>query len=109
MSREETSLPIVSPTSSPRSAEHDDDLGFGHVPARVGADADRLSWPDRAPAGGILEEQLGPLGAVDERVQVLRRALLHAGVEASLVGHARAPDLGRLDGPREVVVDELVG
>ena len=78
-------------------AEHEADLGLGDVPAGVGADADRLARPDRAPAAGVLQEELGSVGVVDEAVDVLDRALLDPGVAAALVRDAGAPDLGRLD------------
>ena len=56
------------------------DLRLRDVPGRVRADADRLAGTDRAAAAGVLEEELGPLGVVDERVHVLDGTLLDARI-----------------------------
>ena len=58
---------------------------------------------DRAPAGGVLEEQLGPIRVVDERVHVPHGALLDPRVARALVGHTGAPHLGRLDREQQLV------
>ena len=84
-------------------AEHEPDLRLGHGPGRVGADADRRARADRAPAGRVLEEELGPVGVVDERVDVLAALSSIAGVAAALVRDARAPDLGRLEREQQLV------
>ena len=84
-------------------AEHEPDLRLGDVPGRVGADADRSSRADRAPAGRVLQEQLRPLRVVDERVDVLDGALVDARVAAPLVRDAGAPHLGRLDRHQQLV------
>ena len=59
--------------SCPRSPTTSADLGLGHVPGRVAADPDRLAGADGAPRPGVLEEELGPVGVVDEVVDVLDR------------------------------------
>ena len=64
---------------------------------------DRLAGPDRAPAARVLEEELRPLGVVDQRVDVLDGALLDPRVARALVRHAGAPDLGRLERKQELV------
>ena len=55
--------------------------------------------PDRAPHRGVLQEELGPVGVVDEGVDVARVGLrlLEPRVAAALVRDAGAPDLGRVD------------
>ena len=96
MSRAVRSLPAVTAMIEPSSSSTRPSSGSGHRPARLGAHGDRLVRADRAAAACVLEEQLGSLGVVDERVHVGRgRALLDARVPAALVGHARRPDLGR--------------
>ena len=78
--------------SAPRRVEHERQLGLRDVPARVGADAQRRAGRRDAVRGG-LEEQLGPLGLVDELVDVADRGLLDAGGGRAPVGHAARPHL----------------
>jgi hypothetical protein len=83
-------------------------MSLGDVPGRVAAHAEWLAGPDGAAAACVLEEELGTLGLVHVQIEILRVALRHPCVAASLVGDAGAPDLGRLDRQRELVALELV-
>src|SRR5919204_1176243 len=83
-------------------AENESELGFRDGPARVGADTDRRAWPDRAPPGRVLEEDLRPLGDVDEAVDVLHVRLLDPRPAAPFIRHARRPRLSRDDGYKEL-------
>ena len=84
-------------------AQHEPDLGLGDVPGRVRAHPDRRARADGATAGRVLQEELRPLGVVDERVDVARRALLDARVARALVRDSGAPHLGRLERQQELV------
>ncbi len=99
MSRLETSLPIVTATGSPPSPSTTAELGLRHHPARVAAHADRAARADRAAHLRVLQEELRPVGVVDERVDVARLGLrlLEPRVAAALVRDAGAPDLRRVD------------
>ena len=87
------------------AAGSDDEADFrlGDIPGRVRADADRLAGTDRAAAAGVLEEELRPVGVVDERVHVLDGALLNARISRTLICDTRAPDLRRIDGAEQPV------
>ena len=82
------------------SPEDDADLGLRHVPRRVRADRNRLVRADGAATLRVLEEELGPIGVVDEGVDIAA-GLLDPCVAAALVGHTRAPHLRWVDGPDE--------
>ena len=70
------------------------ELRLGHGDGGVRADPDGLTAGDGTPGRG-LEEELGPLGVVDPRVDVLGRGgLLDPGVHRALVGHPGGPHLG---------------
>src|SRR5690606_39099085 len=72
------------------------DLGLGHVPPGIRADADRLAVSDD-PLGGRLEEDLRAVGVVDELVHVRVLGLLRAPVPAAQVGDTGRPDLLAID------------
>ena len=92
MSRALTSLPIVKPTSRRSGREDQGQLRLGHAPASCRRT--RIGRPGPTTRlGRRLEEEFGPVGAVDqvvERPPLLR--LLLAGHLAPLVGHPGPPD-----------------
>ncbi len=98
MSRAVRSLPAVNarivpsaPSTSPSSASGTVQVDSVRTPTGS-------LGPDRAAAGGVLEEDLGTVGLVDAVVDVGRRlALLDARRAAALVGHAGRPDLVGLE------------
>ena len=75
-------------------------LRLRHVPRRVAPDRDRLARRRDAIRRG-LEEDFGPLGVVDLRVDVLLGGLFHPGVTAAQVRHTGRPDLLVVDWRRE--------
>ena len=83
----------------PVLAEHEAELRLGHVPPGVAANANRPAGADRAAHGGVLQEELGAVCVVHERVDVPRFGLrfLDAGVATAFVRDAGAPDLGCFD------------
>ena len=89
------SFPARYPTISP-PVDHQADLGLGHVPAGVGADADRLAVGDD-PGRGRLEEDLRPSRGVDVVVEGFVARLLDPAVTAASIGDAGGPDLLLVD------------
>ena len=97
MSRLDMSLPTVTPKIRPRLDTASANSGSGTFQRRIGADAHLVVGAGDAPRRR-LEEQLRPRRVVDPLVDVGRGlGLLHAGLAAHLVRHARRPDLLRRD------------
>ena len=92
-------------------SEHEAELGLRHHPARVAAQPDRAVRADRAPHVGVLHEELGAVGLVDEGVDVARVGLrlLQPRVAAALVRDAGAPDLRCMNRCEQVLRGERLG
>ena len=99
MSRLETSLPIVTATGAPSSPITTPSSGSGTVQRESLRTRIDPPGPVVRRMRGVLQEELGPVGVVDEGVDVARIGLrlVEPRVAAALVRHAGAPDLGRLD------------
>src|SRR5207248_7589945 len=70
---------------------------------------DRRTGPDRSPSTRVLQEDLRPLGVVDEVVDVLDVRLIDARLPAALVRDPRRPDLRRVERREQGLIDDDVG
>src|SRR5215210_775251 len=91
------------------AVDDQNELGLGHVPTAVPANAYPVPRADDPPSRS-LEKELGPLGVVDPLVSVGVRRLQLAGLPALQVGHPAGPDLVcRLDRRQEWIFGRPFG